>query len=110
MFTASKAGYISMSKLYSTIGLNGINEAAEFLGIKCSYNKQYKDFCQLITGTISELNKKNSTKKFQFNTEFVPKRSGDVKPLLIDSKLLILGQRGASREIVQRERLNKAAA
>lgn len=110
MFTASKAGYISMAKLYSTIGLNGINEAAEFLGIKCSYNKQYKDFCQLITGTISELNKKNSTPKFQFNTEFVPKRSGDVKPLLIDSKLLILGQRGASREIVQRERLNKAAA
>ena len=75
MFTASKAGYISMSKLYSTIGLNGINEAAEFLGIKCSYNKQYKDFCQLITGTISELNKKDSTKKFQFNTEFVPAES-----------------------------------
>ena len=75
MFTASKAGYISMSKLYSTVGLNGINEAAEFLGIKCSYNKQYKDFCQLITGTISELNKKNSTKKFQFNTEFVPAES-----------------------------------
>lgn len=110
MFTASKAGYISMSKLYSTVGLNGINEAAEFLGIKCSYNKNYKKFCQLITGTISELNRKNSTKKFQFNTEFVPRRSGDVKPLLIDSKLLILGQRGASREIVQRERLNKAAA
>lgn len=75
MFTASKAGYISMSKLYSTVGLNGINEAAEFLGITCSYNKQYKDFCQLITGTISELNKKNSTKKFQFNTEFVPAES-----------------------------------
>lgn len=110
MFTASNAGYITMSKLYSTVGLNGINEAAEFLGIECSYNKRYKDFCQLITGTISELNKKNSTKKFQFNTEFVPKRSGDVKPLLIDSKLLILGQRGASREIVQRERLNKVAA
>ena len=75
MFTASKAGYISMSKLYSTIGLNGINEAAEFLGIKCSYNKNYKDFCQVITGTISELNKKNSTDKFKFNTEFVPAES-----------------------------------
>lgn len=75
MFTASKAGYISMSKLYSTVGLNGINEAAEFLGIKCSYNKNYIDFCQLITGTISELNKKNSTPKFQFNTEFVPAES-----------------------------------
>lgn len=75
MFTASKAGYISMSKLYSTVGLNGINEAAEFLGIKCSYNKDYIAFCQLITGTISELNKKNGTPKFQFNTEFVPAES-----------------------------------
>jgi len=75
MFTASKAGYISMSKLYSTVGLNGINEAAEFLGIKCSYNENYKKFCQLITGTISELNRKNSTKKFQFNQEFVPAES-----------------------------------
>ena len=75
MFTASKAGYISMQKLYSTIGLNGINEAAEFLGMKCSYNEDYKNFCQLITGTISELNRKNSTKKFQFNTEFVPAES-----------------------------------
>ena len=72
---ASKAGYISMQKLYSTIGLNGINEAAEFLGMKCSYNEDYKSFCQLITSTISELNKKNSTKKFQFNTEFVPAES-----------------------------------
>ena len=75
MFTASKAGYISMSKLYSTVGLNGINEAAEFLGLKCSYNEQYKAFCQLITGTISELNRKNSTKRFQFNQEFVPAES-----------------------------------
>lgn len=75
MFTASKAGYISMSKLYSTIGLNGINEAAEFLGFECTYNPGYIQFCQLITGTISELNRKNSTKKFQFNTEFVPAES-----------------------------------
>ena len=75
MFTASKAGYITMSKLYSTVGLNGINEAAEYLGIKCSYNEGYKKFCQLITGTTSELNRKNSTKKFQFNTEFVPAES-----------------------------------
>lgn len=75
MFTASKAGYISMSKLYSTIGLNGINEAAEFLGIKCNYNQDYIELCQLITGTISELNKKNGTSKFLFNSEFVPAES-----------------------------------
>ena len=70
--TASTAGYISMKKLYSTIGLNGINEAAMFLGIKVSYNDEYKNFCRLITGTISELNKKNSTPDYQFNQEFVP--------------------------------------
>ena len=70
--TASNAGYISMRKLYSTIGLNGINEAAMFLNIKVSYNEEYKDFCRLITGTVSELNKKNSTPKYQFNQEFVP--------------------------------------
>ena len=72
MLTACTAGYISMKKLFSTIGLNGFNEAAEFLGIKCSYNDAYKDFCNLITGTISELNKKNGTPKFLFNSEFVP--------------------------------------
>ena len=70
--TASTAGYISMSKLYSTIGLNGINEAALFLGMEVSYNKEYKDFCRLITGTISELNRKNGKPGFLFNQEFVP--------------------------------------
>lgn len=72
MLNASTAGYINMHKLFSTIGINGLNEAAEFLGIKCNYNKEYKEFCNLITGTISEQNKKHSTKQFQFNTELVP--------------------------------------
>ena len=72
MLTASKAGYISMKDLFSTIGINGINEAAEFIGLKCSYNNDYKDFCRLITGTISEQNKLHSTLLFKFNQEFVP--------------------------------------
>lgn len=75
MLTASKAGYIDMHSLFSTIGLNGLNDAAEFLGIKCSNNEKYKNFIQLITGTISEQNKKHSTKKFKFNQEFVPAES-----------------------------------
>ena len=98
MLTASKAGYISMKDLFSTIGINGINEAAEFIGLKCSYNNDYKDFCRLITGTISEQNKLHSTPLFKFNQEFVPKRSGHIKPLLIDLKLLIIGQQGASKK------------
>ena len=72
MLNASTAGYISMHKLFSTIGINGLNEAAEFLGLKCNYNEEYKEFCRLITGTISEQNKLHSTKDFQFNTELVP--------------------------------------
>ena len=79
MLTSSNAGYIYMKKLYSTIGLNGINEAAEFLGIECSYNKEYKDFCRLITGTIKEQNKlhniQDKDKPFLFNQEFVPAES-----------------------------------
>ena len=79
MLTSSKAGYIYMKKLYSTIGLNGINEAAEFLGIECSYNEEYKNFCRLITGTIKEQNKLHNIhdkkKPFLFNQEFVPAES-----------------------------------
>ncbi len=103
MLTSSKAGYIYMKKLYSTIGLNGINEAAEFLGIECSYNEEYKNFCRLITGTIKEQNKLHNIhdkkKPFLFNQEFVPRLSGHVKPLVIDLKLLLIGQQGASKEI-----------
>ena len=102
MLTSSKAGYIYMKKLYSTIGLNGINEAAEFLGIKCSYNKEYMEFCNLITSTIKEQNKlhniRDKKRPFLFNTEFVPRLSGHIKPLVIDLKLLVIGQQGASKE------------
>lgn len=75
MLTASIAGYIFMSKLFSTIGLNGMNEAAEFLGMKCSYNEDYKQFCNLITGTISEENKNQGSDRYMFNTEMVPAES-----------------------------------
>ena len=79
MLTSSKAGYIYMKKLYSTIGLNGINEAAEFLGIECSYNEEYKEFCRLITSTIKEQNKLHNIhdkkRPFLFNQEFVPAES-----------------------------------
>ena len=79
MLTSSNAGYIYMKKLYSTIGLNGINEAAEFLGIECSYNEEYKNFCRLITSTIKEQNKlhniQDKDKPFLFNQEFVPAES-----------------------------------
>lgn len=76
MFAASNGGYISISKLYSTIGINGLNEAAEFLGLDVSNNKEYIKFLQLILGTVKEQNKKhsivNKKRPFLFNSEVVP--------------------------------------
>ena len=76
MFAASNGGYIYISKLYSTIGINGLNEAARFLGLEVSNNKEYIAFLQLILGTIKEQNKLHSIhddkRPFLFNSEVVP--------------------------------------
>lgn len=76
MFAASNGGYIHISKLYSTIGINGLNEAARFLGMTVGNNKEYIEFLQLVLGTIKEENKKHSIhgkkRSFLFNSEVVP--------------------------------------
>lgn len=76
MFAACNGGYIHINKLYSTIGINGLNEAARFLGLTVSNNKKYIEFLQLILGTIKEQNKKHSVHDKQrpvlFNSEVVP--------------------------------------
>lgn len=76
------AGFITLNKQYLTIGINGLNEAAEFLGIKLSDNKEYQDFCQTIFSTIKECNtahKVDKGHKMMFNTECVPAESLAVK-------------------------------
>lgn len=79
MFTCCNAGYIHIKKLYSTIGINGLNEAAEFLGLKVNNNKEYIEFLQLILSTIKEQNAKYSIndkkRPFLFNSEVVPAES-----------------------------------
>ena len=79
MFAACNGGYIRVSKLYSTIGINGLNEAAKFLGLEVSNNKDYIEFLQLILGTIKEQNKLHSIhdkkRPFLFNSEVVPAES-----------------------------------
>ena len=80
MFSDCNAGYIYMRKLYSTIGLIGYCEAAQFLGLSVSNNKEYKDFLKLIFGTVKEENKKHSIhdskRPFLFNSEAIPKSLG----------------------------------
>lgn len=79
MFAACNGGYIHMNKLYSTIGINGLNEAAKFLGLEVSNNPEYIKFLQFILGTIKEQNKLHSIhdkkRPFLFNSEVVPAES-----------------------------------
>ena len=79
MFAASNGGYIRVNKLYSTIGINGLNEAARFLGLEVSNNVEYVKFLQLILSTIKEQNKAHSIqdkkRPFLFNSEVVPAES-----------------------------------
>lgn len=79
LFPQTKAGYISLDKLYCTIGVNGLNEAARFLGFKVTNNKQYMNFAAWILSIIKNYNKEHSTKKFKFNLELVPAESLGVK-------------------------------
>ena len=74
-----KAGFIDLNKQYLTIGLNGLNQAAEYLGMKCNDNPEYMEFCQFIFSTVSEQNKLHKTAKTTFNTEQVPAESLAVK-------------------------------
>ena len=90
MFAASNGGYIYIKKLYSTIGIIGYTEAAQFLGLKISNNKEYKEFLQLILGTIKEQNKLHSIKDkkrpFLFNSEAVPGENLGIKLYNWDKK------------------------
>lgn len=83
MFTASNAGYIYMKKLYSTVGLIGYSEAAQFLGLTVGNNPDYIKFLQVILGTVKEQNKLHSIhdkkRPFLMNSEAIPGENLAVK-------------------------------
>lgn len=79
MFPQTKAGYISFDRLYCTIGVNGLNEAARFLGFTVGNNKPYMQFVSWILGVIKNFNRKHSERKFMYNLELVPAESLGVK-------------------------------
>jgi anaerobic ribonucleoside-triphosphate reductase len=72
MLDVYTAGFISMNKQYLTIGVNGLTDAAEFLGLDITPNDDYKEYVNNILETINKCNKKDRTKECMFNTEFVP--------------------------------------
>lgn len=86
LLTVYSAGFIHMKKQYLTVGVNGVIEAAEFLGIPVNDNPTYREFMQSILKTISDENRKAKTKELMFNTEFVPAENLGVKHANWDRK------------------------
>ena len=73
------SGYINLSRQYLTIGVNGLVEAAEFLGITINDNPEYEKFVQEILGLVETYNKKFRTKDLMFNCEMIPAENVGVK-------------------------------
>lgn len=86
MLDVYRAGFIDMRKQYLTVGVNGITDAAEFLGLDVNVNDDYKEFVNNILETINILNKKDKTRDCMFNTEFVPAENLAAKNYKWDKK------------------------
>lgn len=73
LLSAYTAGFISLDKQFVTIGINGLNEAAEFLGYKCTNNEEYLTWVAQFLKCIRDLNKKAKEEfGIKFNTELIP--------------------------------------
>lgn len=74
MLPVYDAGYISLEKQFLTIGINGLVEAAEFMGIEVGANDEYNEFVESQLRPIFDANKRATAdhEGCRFNTEFVP--------------------------------------
>ena len=73
------AGYINISRQYLTIGVNGLVEAAQFLGLEINDNPKYEQFVADILGIVEKYNKKYRSKDLMFNCEMIPAENVGVK-------------------------------
>ena len=73
------AGYINLSRQYLTIGVNGLVEAAEYLGLRIDDNEDYARFVQEVLGLIEAYNGKYRSKEVMFNCEMIPAENVGVK-------------------------------
>lgn len=73
------AGYINISRQYLTIGVNGLVEAAEYMGIQINDNPDYLKFVQTVLGLVEKKNKEYRTKEVMFNCEMIPAENVGVK-------------------------------
>ena len=73
------SGFVNLSRQYLTIGVNGLVEGAEFLGIKINDNDEYAHYVQEVLGIIEKKNKEYRTKDVMFNCEMIPAENVGVK-------------------------------
>ena len=81
MLPVFKAGFVDFNKLYLTIGLNGVLEAAEFLGFEISNNPEYINWLSEQFKEISRLNREFESKlnNIKINSECVPGENLGIK-------------------------------
>ncbi len=73
LLTVYDAGFISLDKQFLTIGINGMVEAAEFLGLSPTNNPAYLSFVREQLQVIYQANQQARARYgYLFNTEFVP--------------------------------------
>ena len=73
------AGYINIARQYLTIGVNGLVESAEFMGLTINDNPNYRNFVQTVLGLVEKKNREYRTKEVMFNCEMIPAENVGVK-------------------------------
>lgn len=80
LLPAYTAGFMNIDKQFLTIGVNGLVEAAEYLGFTIGNNPLYKTWLRGVLSEFKDLNTK-ALKQYgcRFNTELVPAENLGVK-------------------------------
>lgn len=79
MLQVYDAGFISLDKQYLTVGVNGLNEGAEFLGIKISDNEEYRNYINTVLKPIYDIDKQDREPGLMWNFELIPAENLGVK-------------------------------
>lgn len=79
MLQVYDAGFISLDKQYLTVGVNGLNEGAEFLGIKISDNEAYRNYINTVLKPIYDIDKQDREPGLMWNFELIPAENLGVK-------------------------------
>lgn len=79
MLQVYDAGFISLDKQYLTVGVNGLNEGAEFLGIKVSDNDTYRNYINTVLKPIYDIDKQDREQGLMWNFELIPAENLGVK-------------------------------